>query len=228
MDWSNPRTIHLTRLNDSANLRENMQITNIKAFPISYRVPEGENVRLGIGLAVKRDAVLIKVETSEGVTGWGESHHGRCPGAIAKLIDTTIKELVVGMDALDNVGVWDKIYRMQLASHGMGYASAMAVSGLDLALWDIKGQTLGRPLFEILGGLGMLVPRTRQLASMGLIALLIAVFPANLHVAVNQIPFMNEPVNPILLWGRLPFQLIFIYMVWWAGLKKHPWLNPTE
>ena len=48
-----------------------MQITNIKAFPISYRVPEGENVRLGIGLAVKRDAVLIKVETSEGVTGWG-------------------------------------------------------------------------------------------------------------------------------------------------------------
>ena len=59
MDWSNPRTIHLTRLNDSANLRENMQITNIKAFPISYRVPEGENVRLGIGLAVKRDAVLI-------------------------------------------------------------------------------------------------------------------------------------------------------------------------
>ena len=129
-----------------------MKITNIKAFPISYRVPEGENVRLGIGLAVKRDAVLIKVETNEGVAGWGESHHGRCPGAIAKLIDTTIKELVVGMDALDNVGVWDKIYRMQLASHGMGYASTMALSGLDLALWDIKGQALNRPLFEILGG----------------------------------------------------------------------------
>ena len=149
---SNPGAIHVAPLNHVVNLREKMKITNIKAFPISYRVPEGENVRLGIGLAVKRDAVLIKVETSEGVTGWGESHHGRCPGAIAKLIDTTIKELVVGMDALDNVGVWDKIYRMQLASHGMGYASTMALSGLDLALWDIKGQALNRPLFEILGG----------------------------------------------------------------------------
>jgi uncharacterized membrane protein len=83
-------------------------------------------------------------------------------------------------------------------------------------------------VFEILGGLGMILPRTRQFSSIGLIALLLAVFPANLHVAVNQIPFMNEPINPTLLWGRLPFQLIFIYMVWWAGLKKHPWLNPTE
>ena len=67
-----------------------MRITSIKAVPISYRVPEGQNVRLGIGRAVKRDAVLVKVETDEGLVGWGEAHHGRCPGAIAKLIDTTI------------------------------------------------------------------------------------------------------------------------------------------
>ncbi len=78
-----------------------MRITSIKAVPISYRVPEGQNVRLGIGRAVKRDAVLVKVSTDEGLTGWGEAHHGRCPGAIAKLIDTTISELVVGMDAIE-------------------------------------------------------------------------------------------------------------------------------
>ena len=48
---------------------------------------EGQNVRLGIGRAVKRDAVLVKVSTDEGLTGWGEAHHGRCPGAIAKLIE---------------------------------------------------------------------------------------------------------------------------------------------
>lgn len=129
-----------------------MRITSIKAVPISYRVPEGQNVRLGIGRAVKRDAVLVKVSTDEGLTGWGEAHHGRCPGAIAKLIDTTISELVVGMDAIDVVGVWQRVYQMQLASHGMGYAAAMALSGLDLALWDIRAKAVNWPLYKLLGG----------------------------------------------------------------------------
>jgi len=83
-------------------------------------------------------------------------------------------------------------------------------------------------IFEVLGGLGMFVPRTRQFASLGLIALLFAVFPANLHVAVNEVPMIDGPINPTLLWGRLPFQLIFIYMVWWAGLKEHPWQTTNE
>ncbi len=129
-----------------------MRITSIRAFPISFRVPEGQNVRLGIGRAVKRDSVLVKVETDEGLVGWGEAHHGRCPGAIAKLIDTTLSELVLGMDALDVVGVWNKVYRMQLASHGMGAAAAMALSGLDIALWDIRGKTSNLPIYRLLGG----------------------------------------------------------------------------
>jgi L-alanine-DL-glutamate epimerase-like enolase superfamily enzyme len=129
-----------------------MRIISIRAIPISYPVPQGQNVRLGIGRAVKRDAVLVKVETADGITGWGEAHHGRCPGAIAKLIDTTISELVVGMDAIDVVGVWQRVYQMQLASHGMGYAAAMALSGLDLALWDIRAKAAGWPLYKLLGG----------------------------------------------------------------------------
>lgn len=135
-----------------------MRIERIQAAPISYRVPEGQNVRLGIGRAVKRDAVLVRVDTDEGVVGWGESHHGRCPGAIAKLIDTTISDLVVGMDAFDVVGVWREIYRMQLASHGMGTAAVMALSGLDIALWDIRGKALGVPLYRLLGGSSRKVP----------------------------------------------------------------------
>ncbi|GAC1331840.1 MAG: hypothetical protein NVSMB26_10650 [Beijerinckiaceae bacterium] len=129
-----------------------MRITSIRAVPISFKVPEGQNVRLGIGRAVKRDAVLIKVETDEGLIGWGEAHHGRCPGAIAKLINTTLSELVLGMDALDVIGVWNRVYRMQLASHGMGAAAAMALSGLDLALWDIRGKACRWPLYRLLGG----------------------------------------------------------------------------
>lgn len=129
-----------------------MRISAIRAVPVSFRVPQGKNVTLGIGRAVKRDAVLVRVETDEGIVGWGEAHHGRCPGAIAKLIDTTLSELVVGLDPLDAVGVWQKVYRMQLASHGMGAAAAMALSGLDIALWDIRGKAYGAPVHRLLGG----------------------------------------------------------------------------
>ncbi|MFC4279156.1 mandelate racemase/muconate lactonizing enzyme family protein [Achromobacter aloeverae] len=129
-----------------------MKITDIEAVPISFPVPPEKSVRLGIGRSVKRDAVLVRVRTDEGVTGWGESHHGRCPGAIARLLDTTIRELVLGMDALDVNGVTARILKMQFASHGMGAAAALALSGLDLALWDIRSRASGWPLFRLLGG----------------------------------------------------------------------------
>ncbi len=135
-----------------------MKIIDIKAYPISFEVPRGSGVRLGIGLAIKRDAVLVKVSTDEGIIGWGEAHHGRCPGAIAKLIDTTFKELIIGMNPLNNIEIWDKIYKMQLASHGMGYASTMALSGLDIALWDIKGKFFNTPVFKLLGGSDKEIP----------------------------------------------------------------------
>lgn len=129
-----------------------MKITQIKAFPVSFPVPPEKSVTLGIGRSVKRDAVLVQVHTDDGLTGWGEAHHGRCPGAIARLIDTTMSELVVGMEATDVVGVWTRVYRMQLASHGMGAAAAMALSGLDMALWDIRCQVANQPLCTLLGG----------------------------------------------------------------------------
>jgi D-galactarolactone cycloisomerase len=133
-----------------------LQIADVKAYPVSF--PIRNPVTLGIGRAVKRDGVIVKVTTRGGLVGWGEAHHGRCPGAMARLIDTTLKQLVVGMDATDVVGVWSKIYRMQLASHGMGTASAMAMSGIDLALWDIRGKAVGWPVYRLLGGKSKDIP----------------------------------------------------------------------
>ena len=135
-----------------------MQITNITAYPISFPIPEDKAVTLGIGRAIKRDAVLIKVETSEGITGWGEAHAGRAPGAVAQLANTTLKTLAMGMDAFDVVGVWAKIYKMQLGSHGMGAGCAIAMSGIDMALWDIRGKALQAPLYRLLGGTSKRVP----------------------------------------------------------------------
>ena len=61
---------------------------------------------------------------------------------------------------------------------------------------------------EIAGGIGLLISRTRNAAALGLILLLIAIFPANIHIALNGWPGMDIP--GWVLWVRLPFQLLFI------------------
>ena len=129
-----------------------MRIVKLEAIPISFPVPENKSVRLGIGRSVKRDSVLVRVETDDGVIGWGEAHHGRAPGAIARLIDTTMRELIINHDVLDINGIWSKVYKMQISSHGMGAASVLALSGIDLALWDIRSQVMHQPLYRLLGG----------------------------------------------------------------------------
>jgi uncharacterized membrane protein len=65
--------------------------------------------------------------------------------------------------------------------------------------------------FEILGGVGLLIPQTRVWAAWGLIALYIAVFPANIYMLTDNVSL--DPKKPIprwMLWARLPFQLVFI------------------
>ena len=131
-------------------------IERVEAYASSF--PVKQVVRLGVGRAVKRDAVIVKVTTSGGLVGWGESHHGRCPTGIAEIVNTTLRQLVVGMDAIDAVGVWSIIYQKQLASHGMGAASCMAMSGIDMALWDIRGKACGWPLYKLLGGRSKAIP----------------------------------------------------------------------
>jgi uncharacterized membrane protein len=71
-------------------------------------------------------------------------------------------------------------------------------------------------VLEILGGLAVLHPATRRLAGIGLILLLIAIFPANIHMALNHIPRSSPRW---LLWLRLPVQFLFIAWVWWTTLR---------
>ena len=144
-----------------------LRIIDIRAYPSSFPVDPKNSVTLGIGRAVKRDAVIVKVTTESGIVGWGESHHGRCPGAVAHLVNTTLKQLVLGMDAHDVVGVWNKIYARQLASHGMGAGACLAMSGIDMALWDIRGKALRVPLYRLLGGTSKPVPAYAGGVSLG-------------------------------------------------------------
>jgi uncharacterized membrane protein len=68
-------------------------------------------------------------------------------------------------------------------------------------------------VFEVLGGLGLLVPQLRVAAAWGLIALLVAVFPANVHMALHPGDFPTIP--PAALWGRLPLQAVFVAWAYW-------------
>jgi D-galactarolactone cycloisomerase len=144
-----------------------LRITDVKAFPTSFPIPEANRVALGIGTAVKRDAVVVKITTSGGITGWGEAHHGRAHTAVAKLIETTLRQLVLNLEADNVVGIWDRMYRFQLASHGMGAGACLAMSGIDMALWDIRGKALGLPLYKLLGGTRKAIPAYAGGVSLG-------------------------------------------------------------
>ncbi|HUS33164.1 MAG TPA: DoxX family membrane protein [Kofleriaceae bacterium] len=89
-----------------------------------------------------------------------------------------------------------------------------------LALVYISG------IAEIAGGLGLILPQTRKLAAYGLIALFIAVFPANLNMALNHLPLGTTPVPTWALWARLPLQVVFILWAW--AVSRTPEQSPRR
>jgi uncharacterized membrane protein len=103
------------------------------------------------------------------------------------------------------------------ASHFTGMKhdfAAMIPAPLPNGLWVIYLTGL----FEIAGAVGLLVPRTRKLAGICLVLLLVALFPANAYAALSEIPLRGEAATP--LWIRTPMQLLYIGMVWWTSIKE--------
>jgi uncharacterized membrane protein len=78
-----------------------------------------------------------------------------------------------------------------------------------LALVHVSG------VAEVLGGLGLILPSTRRLAAWGLVALFVAVFPANINMAVHHLPLGGRPVPTWALWLRLPLQVVLVAWAWW-------------
>ncbi|MTV39166.1 galactonate dehydratase [Duganella radicis] len=94
--------------------------------------------------------MLLKIETDEGVVGWGEPViEGR-----ARSVETAVQELesyLIGQDPARINDLWQTMYRAGFYRGGAILMSAIA--GIDQALWDIKGKVLGKPVYELLGGL---------------------------------------------------------------------------
>lgn len=127
-----------------------MKIADVRAYALSVPVEDG--ITFGIGKVLRRDTVLVRVETESGIVGYGESHHGRAASSVADIVNNLLRYVVIGSDASDVVGIWQKIYEIHLRSHGLGAGTSIAMSGIDQALWDIRGKAVGWPLYKLLGG----------------------------------------------------------------------------
>jgi L-alanine-DL-glutamate epimerase-like enolase superfamily enzyme len=104
-----------------------------------------------------QDAVVIRVHTDEGITGLGEVDAS--PFVIkaiveapkSHLISAGLKALLVGQNPLEPARLWDRMYEGTMFFGRRG-ATVMAMSGVDIALWDIAGQATGQPIYRLLGG----------------------------------------------------------------------------
>jgi len=92
--------------------------------------------------------ILVVVETSAGLTGYGVGGGG---AAGLHVVRTVLRDLLLGQDAEDIEGLWAKMYRATLPFGRKGLA-IMALSGIDLALWDLRGKAAGLPIVALLGG----------------------------------------------------------------------------
>jgi uncharacterized membrane protein len=92
--------------------------------------------------------------------------------------------------------------------------AAMIPSPFPKSLWLIYLAGV----LEIAGAIGLLLPRVRKVAGVCLIILLVALFPANVNAALNDIPFRGQP--PTSLWLRALIQLFFVAMIWWSAVKN--------
>ena len=127
-----------------------MKITRITSHVLQYDMPK----RLGYSQQYydKRTAHLVEVETDEGITGWGECFG---PGNIARankaIVEQVIQPMVLGRDPMDRDVIWHHVYNM-MRDHGQKGMPMQALSGVDIALWDIAGQVAGQPLHKLIGG----------------------------------------------------------------------------
>ncbi len=121
-----------------------MRITSVEAIPIGYPEPNDHGRT--------RYVCLVRITTDEGVVGWGEgaAFWEEAARATATLIDA-LAEVVVGMDPLQTETIWRKL-RSHSWWYGNGGVASMAVSAIDIAVWDLKGKALGTRVLDLLGG----------------------------------------------------------------------------
>lgn len=128
-----------------------MKIIDVKIIRLRAELPPQGQVFSRSGVRASRSATLVQVETDEGLNGIGS-----CSGngeLIEAIVAKVLKPMLFGMDPTDIDAVWDKAYfrggHKEFGTRGIG---VVALSGIDIALWDILGKVRGVPVYQLLGG----------------------------------------------------------------------------
>ncbi len=149
------------------------KITDAKVISMTRDVPREFQHVTDRGRVSKVSAVLVLVESSDGVIGVGESYGSG--SVIGSIVDTDLSPLLVGENPDRIEYLWEKMYNRDRLASALSYAQPIpavrrgadicAMSGVDIALWDLKGKRHGVPVYELLGG--KLRDRVKAFASGG-------------------------------------------------------------
>src|SRR5262245_63859335 len=100
-----------------------------------------------------RQYLFVQVDTDEGLTGWGEvtTYPGLVANRAVAAMVREVREILIGTDPARIEATWHKLFRLFTYMGTRGATTAL-ISGIDIALWDIRGQALGLPIYDLLGG----------------------------------------------------------------------------
>ncbi len=97
--------------------------------------------------------VVVRINTDEGIAGFGEVGMAYGVGASAGLgMAKDLAKIIIGMDPMQNEAIWDKMQKKTFWGQGGGTVVSAGMSAIDIALWDIKGKALNVPVYQLLGG----------------------------------------------------------------------------
>lgn len=126
-------------------LAENVDVTN-SISRSNPRITALHSYAIWVG---GRNQLIVKVETDDGIYGWGESGLSGREQAVMGAI-RHFERIIVGQDAFNIGSIWQLLYRSQYFEGGRVLQAA--ISAIDIALYDIKGKALGQPVYQLLGG----------------------------------------------------------------------------
>jgi D-galactarolactone cycloisomerase len=124
-----------------------MKISSVETYIL--RAPLQQPFAYSQGWFHARTAMIVRVLTDEGIEGIGECFGP--PDLTAAVVEKAYAPMLVGRDPLDNEVIWEELYN-RLRDHGQKGIVIEALSGVDIALWDIKGKAAGLPVYKLMGG----------------------------------------------------------------------------
>ncbi|MFQ5794257.1 MAG: mandelate racemase/muconate lactonizing enzyme family protein [Candidatus Bipolaricaulia bacterium] len=129
-----------------------MKIDKVTCHVLSASVEEP--IHFGIGAFPTFSAIVVEIEIDDGTTGIGECISRRTPQVVKTIVEDLLTPVIRGKDPLDIEGLWEAMFdQLRRWGHSRGFM-VEAISGVDIALWDIFSKTLGVPLYKALTGHG--------------------------------------------------------------------------